>query len=143
GIGSSRQVGAAERRMRFQVAGRRAYFQPIGIFLEGGKKSGEPAILVTVLVRAGPDAEFFHIVAHGSNATWVSTGRIAEISDDVFDFAERDQIAESFLSGIAPHGLAAVFGDVGTKEFFGLEASGEEVHVINEGVGDVGGGEGR
>jgi hypothetical protein len=94
-----------------------------------------------VVVRSGPDAELFHIIAHGGHAAGVEAGGIAQISDDVFDFAERNEIAKSFLPSVEPHGFATVFGNIGAKEFFRLEARGEEMDVIDERVSDVRGGE--
>src|SRR5260370_41175017 len=88
-----------------------------------------------------PDAELFHVVAHGGDTTRMLAGSIAQIRDNVFDFAKGNEIAQSFLAGIEPDGLAVVLGDVGTKEFFRFEARGEEVHVVYERVGDVGGSE--
>src|SRR5438034_1917882 len=70
-----------------------------------------------MFVRPRPDAEFFHVIAHGGHATRVDGGGIAQIGDDVFDLAEGNEIAESFLPRVKPHGLATVFGNVGAKEF--------------------------
>src|SRR2546427_13023666 len=126
--------------MCFEVVNGRGNFEPVRISFQGGKKIGEPAILVAVFMRSGPDAEFFHVVAHGSDAAWVETGSIAQISDDACDFAKGNEIAQSFLAGLKPHGLALVFGDVGAKEFLRFETRGEEVHVVYEGVGNVRGG---
>ena len=94
-----------------------------------------------MFVRPRPDAEFFHVIAHGGHATRVDGGGIAQIGDDVFDLAEGNEIAESFLPRVKPHGLATVFGNVGAKEFFGLEARGEEMHVVNKSVGNICGGQ--
>src|SRR2546430_3451230 len=91
-----------------------------------------------MFVRSRPDAEFFHAITHGSNAARMDGGGIASISNDVLNFAEGNEIAESFLPGIEPHGLATVLGDVGAKEFLGLEARGEEMHVVNQGISNIG-----
>src|SRR5580658_1300543 len=88
-------------------------------------------------VGTGPDAEFFHVVAHGGHAAGMYGRGIAQIGDDFLDLAERDEIAERFLAGEEPDALAAVFGDVGTKEFLGFEASGKKMDVVDEGVADV------
>ncbi len=96
-----------------------------------------------MFVRSWPDTELFHVIAHGRHAAWVDTGSIAQIGDDVFDFAERNEIAQDFLPGVQPHGPATVLGDVGAKEFFRLETRGEEMHVVNKGVGHVRGGKCR
>ncbi len=141
GVRSGREISAAERRVSRQIIAGRGHLQPVGVFLEGSKKIGEPAVLVTVVVGSGPDAELFHVIAHGGHAAGVDAGGIAQISDDVSDFAERNEIAQSFLPGVKPHGSAAVFGNVGAKEFFRFEARGEEMDVIDERVSDVGGGE--
>ncbi len=126
--------------MRFQIAAGRGNFQPIGILFQGSKKIGQPSVRVAVLVGARPNTKLFHVVAHGGNAARVSTGGVPKISDDVFDFAKRDQIAQRFLPRVKPHGLAAVFGDIDAEEFFRLEAGGEEMHVVDKGVSDVRGG---
>ena len=42
------------------------------------------------------------------------------------------------MPGIEPHGLAAVFGDISAKKFLGLEARGEEMHVVNQGISNIG-----
>ncbi len=117
------------------------YSPGVQTFFERGKEIGEPAVLVTVVVGAGPDTEFFHVVAHGGDAAGMNAGGIAQVGDDVFDFAERDEITQGFLAGIEPHALAAVFGDVSAEEFCGLESGGEKVHVVHEGVRDVSGGQ--
>jgi len=41
-------------------------------------------------MRSGPDAKLFHVVAHGSDAVRVDTGGIAQIGDDVLDFAKKE-----------------------------------------------------
>jgi hypothetical protein len=136
-IGGGGQIGASKRRVSFQIAAGRGNFEPIRISLQGGEKIGEPAVLVAVFMRSRPDAELFHIVAHGSDTAGMFAGSIAQIRDDILDFAEGNEIAQSFLAGIKPHGLALVFGDVGTKEFFRFKARGEEMHVVHERVGNV------
>src|SRR2546429_4589546 len=68
----------------------------------------------------------------------MNAGCIAQIGEDVFDFAERNEVPQGLLAGIEPHTFTAVFGDVSAKEFFGLEPGGEKVHVVHERVGDFG-----
>ena len=136
GVGSGGKIGAAQGRMRSEIFARSADAEPIRILLKCGKKIGEPAIFVAVLVRAGPNAEFFHVVAHGGHAAGVNAGGIAQIGEDVFDFAERNEVAQGLLAGVEPHTFAPVFGDVSAKQFFGLEPGGEKVHVVHERVGD-------
>ncbi len=66
---------------------------------------------------------------------------VSEIGNNLFDFAEGDEITESFLAREEPDGLAAlVFGDVGAKEFLGLEAGGEEMNVVDKGIANAGSG---
>ncbi len=67
-------------------------------------------------------------------------GGIAQISDDVFDLAKGNEIAQRFLPRVKPHAFATVFGDVGTKELFRFETGREEMHVINQSVGNIRGG---
>src|SRR6266481_4048786 len=136
------RTGAAARRVSCQIIAGCGNCQPIRILLQSGKKIGEPATLVTMLIRSGPDTELFHVIAHGGHAAGVDAGSIAQISDDVFDFAERNEIAQSLLPGVEPHGLATVFGDVGAKEFFRFETRGKEMDVIDKRVSDVCGCEG-
>src|SRR5260370_38888277 len=92
-------------------------------------------------MRSRPDAELFHVVAHGGDTARVFAGSITQIRDDVFDLAKGNEIAQSFLAGIKPHRLALVLGDVGAKEFFRLETRGQEMQVVQERVGYVRGSE--
>ena len=140
-VRSSGEIGAAKRRMGFQIVAGRRNLQPIGIFFQRGKEFLEPAVFVTVFVRAGPDTELFHVIAHGGHAAGVFAGGIAEIGNDVFDFAEGNEITKGFLPGIKPDGLATVFRNVGAEKFFRLEAGGEEMHIVDKGIGYIGVGE--
>src|SRR5206468_6953335 len=119
-IRSGRQIGAAERRVCFTVGARSGDFQPIGILFQSCKESGEPAVLVAMFMRSRPDTELFHVIAHGSDATGVDSGRIAQISNDLLNFAEGNEIAESFLPRIEPHGLATGFGDISARKLLRL-----------------------
>jgi len=139
-VRSGGEIGAAKRRASRQIIAGRGNLQPFRVFLEGGKKIGEPAILVTVFVGSRPNAELFHVIAHGGDAAGVCAGGIAQIGDDVRDFAERNEIAQGFLAGVEPHGAATVFGKVGAKELFRFEAGGKKMDVIDKGISDVRGG---
>src|ERR1700738_2150567 len=88
--------------------------------------------------RAGPDPEFLHVVTHGSHLAGVSAGGFLEICYDLLDAAERNEVAKNFLTGNQANGLPVIFGDVVGKQFVGLEASREEVNVVENGVTDVG-----
>src|SRR5690348_313246 len=68
----------------------------------------------------------------------MNTGRFAQEGDDLFDFAEGNDVAQLLLAGIEPHTFAAVLRDVRAKQFFRLESGGEKVHVVHERVGNVG-----
>jgi len=68
--------------------------------------------------------------------------RFAKIGDDFFDFAEWDEVTKFFLARIEPDALAAIFRDIGSKKFFGLESRGEKVDVIDKRVCDVCSGKG-
>jgi hypothetical protein len=68
----------------------------------------------------------------------MNAGRIAQIGEDVFDFAEWNEVTQGLLPGIEPHTFPAVFGEVSAKQFFGLEPGGEKVHVVHERVGYFG-----
>jgi hypothetical protein len=87
-------------------------------------------------VGAGPDAEFFHVIAHGGNSTGIASRGVAQVGDHLFDLAKRDKISKGFLAGKEPDALAAVFGDVGAEEFLGLEAGRKEMDVVDESVAD-------
>src|SRR5260370_16464883 len=106
---------ADERSVSSQIIAGRGNRQPIRILFQRGKKIRKPSALVTVFVRSGPDTELFHVVAHGRHAPRVQVGSIAQISDDVFDFAKWNEIAQSFLPGVKPPGFATLFGNVGAK----------------------------
>src|SRR3989441_480991 len=94
-----------------------------------------------MVMRPGPDAELFHVIAHGGDAAGMEARGVTQVSDYVLDFSKRDEITQRLLAGIEPHALTAVFRDIGAKQFFGLEAGGKEVHVINERVSDICGGQ--
>ena len=129
--------------MRSEVFAGGAHIEPIRVFFKPGKKIGEPTILITELVSAGPDAELFHVVAHGRHAAGMNAGRFAQEGDHLFDFAEGDDVAQLLLAGVEPHAVAAVLCDVRAEKLLGLKAGGEEMHVIHQSVGHVGGSEGR
>src|SRR5260370_27695414 len=74
GVGSGGQIGAAKGLMRFQIVDGGGNFQPVRIGFQGGKKIEEPAILVTELMCSSPDAELFHVVAHGGETTRMFDG---------------------------------------------------------------------
>ena len=81
---------------------------------------------------AGPNAEFFHVIAHRRHAAGMHGCSVAQIGDYVLDFAERDEIAERLLAGEKPDALPAVLGDVRAKEFLGLKASGEKMDIVDQ-----------
>src|SRR5260370_19386232 len=83
---------------------------------------------------AGPDAGFFHVVAHGGHLIRMSAGGVAEIGDDLLDGAEGNEIAKNFLAGEDANGLAVIFGDVVGKQLVGLEAGAEGVDVVSQGA---------
>src|ERR1700730_18799203 len=89
----------------------------------------------------GPDTEFLHIVAHGSHLVWVRAGGFLEISDDLLDGAERNEVAKNLLARNEANGLAMIFRDVVGKQLVGLEARGEKVDVVENRVAYVGFGE--
>src|SRR5579863_400257 len=143
GVGGGRQVGAARGSVRGEVFAGGGGLQPGGIFLEGHEEFLEPGVLIAMVEGAGPDAEFLHIVAHGGHLAGVGAGSVAKIGDDLLDGAEGNEIAEKLLAGENANGLAMVFGDVVGEQFFGLEAGGEKMDVVENGVADVGFGEDR
>src|SRR6266849_993984 len=134
GVGGGGQVGAARGSVRGKVLAGRGSLQPGGVFLEGEEEFFEPGVLVTVVKGAGPDAEFLHVVAHGGHLIRMSAGGLAEISNDLLDGAEGNEITQSFLAGEDANGLAVIFGDVVGEQLVRLEAGGEEVDVVENGI---------
>ena len=94
-----------------------------------------------MFVRTGPDAEFFHVVAHRRDSTGMEVCGVTQVRDDLLDLAERDEIAERFVSGKEADGLAAIFRDVVSEKLLRLEARGEKVDVIDKRVRHVCGSE--
>jgi len=124
GVRGGGKVGAAERGMIGKIFARSCDAQPGRVLFEGGEEVLEPAVFVAVCVGARPDAEFFHVIAHGGHACGMNGGGIAKVFDDIGDFAEGDVVTERFLAGEKPDALAAVLGNVGAEEFFRLETGG-------------------
>src|ERR1700737_2402728 len=90
---------------------------------------------------AGPDTEFLHVVAHGSHLVGVRAGGFLEISDDLVDGAERNEVAKNLLSRNEANSLAVIFRDVVGKQLVGLEACGEKVDIVENRGAYVGFGE--
>src|SRR5690242_11825878 len=90
--------------------------QPGRVLFQGGEKALEPAVLVAMGVRAGPDTKFFHVIARGGQTAGMQGRSVAQVGDDLLDFSKRDQITERLLSGKNPNALAAIFGDVSAKK---------------------------
>src|SRR6266478_6667812 len=86
----------------------------------------------------GPDAELFHVVAHGGHLLRVGTGGFLEIGDDLLDGAERNEVAKGFLAGDDPNGLTVIFSNVIGEQLLRLEARGEEMNIVENGVSNVG-----
>ncbi len=91
-------------------------------------------------VSAWPDTEFFHVITHSGHAAGMNGCGVAQVSDDVLDLAERNEITKRFLAWEEPDALAAIFSDVSAEEFLGFKAGGEEMDVVDEGVADAGSG---
>ena len=143
GVRSGGKIGTPQGRMIGEVFARSGDAEPRRVFFESGEEILEPAVFVAMSVGAGPNAEFFHVIAHGSHAGGMNGGSFAKIFDDIDDFAERDVVTERFLAGEKPDALAAVFGDVGAEEFFWFETGGKKMNVVDESVVDSGGGQCR
>src|SRR4029077_10501534 len=142
-VGGSGKIGAAQRGMIGEILTGSGDTQPGGIFLESGEELFEPAVLEAMSVGTRPNAEFFHVVTHRRHAAGMQSRCFAQVGDDVFDFAEGDEITERLLTGEEPNALAAIFGDVGPKELLGFKAGGKKMNIIDEGVANAGGGEGE
>src|SRR5438132_6963366 len=82
----------------------------------------EPMMLIAMLKRAGPYAEFFHVIAKDSHAVGMHGCRFAQVLNHVLDFAERHQVPQRFLSRKQPNGFAAVFRLIRSEEFGRLES---------------------
>src|SRR6202022_607548 len=108
-----------------------------------GEEILDPSISVTMLKRARPDAELFHVVAHGRHAIRVRVCSVAQVRGDLLDGAEGNQVAQYFLAGNQADGLTFVLGDVVTEELLGLKAGGKKVNVVEHRVADVGVGQDR
>ena len=76
--------------MRGEVFAGCANIKPLGILLEGGEKSVEPAFLIAVFEGSGPPAKFFHIVAHRGDAVGMRGSRFVEVGHNLVDSIPRD-----------------------------------------------------
>src|SRR5271170_1873304 len=92
-----------------------------------------------MFVGLGPDAEFLHVVAHGSHTTGMRDSGLAEPGDGFYNAAERQQVAKFFLAGKERDSLAAIFGEVCGEEFVRLEACRMKMNVVEQSVAHAGG----
>src|SRR5260370_2883671 len=136
-VGRGWKISADERQVRRQIFAGGGNLQPVRVVLKRVKEIREPAVLVTVFMRTGPDTELFHVIAHGSHAVRMEAGGIAKIRDHVCDFAKGNEIAQGFLPGIEADALAKIFSHVSAKKLVRLEAGGQEVNIIDQRVSDV------
>src|ERR1700757_1085887 len=90
-----------------------------------------------MIERARPDAEFLHVVAHGRHLFGMGRGGFLEISNDLLDGSERNQVAKNFLPGNQANSLSMIFRDVVGKKLVGLESRGKKMNVIQNGVVDI------
>ena len=75
----------------------------------------KPAVFVAKIVRAGPHAEFFQVVAHGREAAGMRGGGAQKI-DGFFDVVEGNQIAEGLQAGKNIYGVAQILAEIVAKE---------------------------
>ena len=103
----------------------------------------EPAVGVAKFVGAGPDAEFFEVVAHGREAAGMFARGRAKKVGGFADVAKGNQVAENFQAGNDFHRVTEIFGEGVAVELFEVEAGAEEMIVVDERVIDAGGRERR
>ena len=120
--------------MRRQILARCADIEPRGILFEGRKEIVEPSLLKAVFKGARPSAEFFHIVAHCGDAIGMGGGGFLQMDHNLVDSVPRNEVAQRFLARDDTNRLAFIFGDVVAEQFLLLEARGEEMDVIEDGV---------
>src|ERR1700739_48015 len=89
--------------------------QPGGVLLKRREEILQPAILRAVFESAGPDPEFFHVIAKRGHAAGACLRAIAEIGDTLFHAAKRNQIPQLLQPREKPNRLSAILGDVRTE----------------------------
>ncbi len=112
--------------------------QPRRVFFESCKEFLEPAVFVAVVERTGPDAELFHVIAHGGHMIRVRPCGFLQVVNHLLDGSEGNQITKNLLPRDEAYGLAVIFRDVIGKKFLRFKAGREEVNVIKHGVADIG-----
>ena len=116
--------------------------EPIGSAFKRGEKTLHPAtVRVTVIVGSRPGAEFFAIVARGGHAARISGSGVSQEAEGVFRRAKREQVPQGFEAGKDANGVPAVFRDVIAVKLVKFKTSGQEVHVVDDGVLDARGGQ--
>src|ERR1700730_351183 len=123
--------------MRTDRIPRSRHFEPVRVLLQGGQKSLEPAVAVTVLVRLWPNAKFFEVVTHGCKPARVLLRSPAQKLNGLRDVSERNQVAQYFQSGKDSHTVAEVFGEIVAIELSQFEPGAKEMVIVDERVFDA------
>ena len=94
-----------------------------------------------MLVGSRPSAKFFAIVARGGHAARISGSGVSQEAEGIFRGAKRERVAQGFEAGKDANGVPTVFRDVIAVKLIKFKTSGEEVHVVDDGVLDARGGQ--
>src|SRR5579864_3260837 len=116
---------------------------PILIRFECRDETLKPAVGVAMIVSPRPDAEFFHVVAHGCDAAGMLAGGVAEKFDDLVRRAKGNEIPKGLETGNQTNGLSLILGNECSEELAGVESSVEEVVVVDESIFHSRGGKNR
>ena len=108
--------------------------QPVRVLLQLAKQIFKPAIRITKLVRAGPHAELFQVIAHRRKTARMLARGAAQKVHRVSDGAKRKQVTQRFQAGKNIDGVTLVLGAVVAKQLAQLEARAEKMIVIHERV---------
>src|SRR5271170_3426537 len=122
----------------YRIPGR-GCLQPICVFLDLEEEILKPAIRITKLIGAGPDAELFKIVAHRRETTRMLVRRAPQEVRGFSHWAKREQIAQRLQTGKNVDGVALILRAIVTKQLIELEARAQEVIVVHESVLHAGG----
>jgi hypothetical protein len=134
GIGTGRDVDAADRGVVLEPGRRRDGRDPVGVLLQRLEEPLDPASATpAVLPGRRPGPELLAVVAHHPDAI-AGLGRVvAEVGDHLVDLAERDAIAKALLGPEDGDEPTLVLRGVGAPEGLLGDGRGTEVRVIEDG----------